>query len=256
MSLLGGYGDYRLADENAQKLEQLGYDIFGEAKELGKEAAGMATFEPFSVVSGTGATTSIGDTGSVTIGLSPEEKALQNSLLLGAQGLFTQAQVDPAIAQQELYNQIRAIQAPEEERKRLALEERMLSQGRMGLSSDAYGGANPELLALAQAEQEAMLKANLGARTQAFSELNQLGTMGSNMLTGAYTPQTQNIALLGAGTNVAQLADLGRREGAGQLGTVGQKGLETMSPLLEEAATMGMQADESAWETLKALLGL
>lgn len=254
--LLGGIGQYRLSDKLAQDVEQLGYDVFGEAQAVGKEAAGMAEFKPFSVTSGMGATTQVGDTGSVTLGLSPEEKALQSNLFGGASSLFGLAQTDPSVAQQELYNQMRAVQAPEEERRRLALEERMLSQGRMGLSSDMYGGANPEMLALAQAEQEAMLKANLGARSQAMSELGQFSDMGTAMLTGAYTPQSQALGLLGAGTNVAQLADLGRREGAGQFGTVSQKGFESLTQLLNEATTKGAVADQAAYDILRDILSI
>ena len=48
-----------------------------------------------------------------------------------------------------------AAQRPEEERQRLALEERLAAQGRLGTSSAAYGGATPELLALSAAEREA-----------------------------------------------------------------------------------------------------
>ena len=190
--------------------------------------------------------------GFANIGQDPRQQAL----LAQADTAFGRAMADPSQAQADIYGQIRAAQRPEEERQSLALEERMLSQGRMGLSSDMYGGANPEMLALAQAEQEAMLKANLGARSQAMSELGQFSDMGTAMLTGAYTPQSQALGLLGAGTNVAQLADLGRREGAGQFGTVSQKGFESLTQLLNEATTKGAVADQAAYDILRDILSI
>ena len=49
--------------------------------------------------------------------------------------------------EQAVFDRIRATQRPDEERQRLALEERLLSQGRLGTSSATYGGGTPEQLA-------------------------------------------------------------------------------------------------------------
>ena len=398
----GAYGDYELGQEFSEQVGQLGTDLLTKAEGYGTEAAEMAEFKPFTVTSGTGAQTTVDDSGSVTVGLSPQEQALQRlglggargfmtgigqdpmSRLLGGQALqayqglgpsaltglgvsgyqnigkdpmqqailaqarqgfanigqdprqqallaqadtaFGRAMADPSQAQADIYGQIRATQRPEEERQSLALEERMLSQGRMGLSSSAYGGASPELLAQETARQEAMSRANLSARQQAMQEQQQaygqgLGFLGqasglraqdlseaSGLLGAGYTPQTMQLAaagaqfgagmsqeqadlaragtlqqasyipqaqdlamaqgmmglgytpqgqalgLLGAGTNVAQLADLGRREGAGQFGTLLQKGLDQYKPFAEEALTGSQQADVSAWDFIKDLL--
>ena len=59
----------------------------------------------------------------------------QQALLSQAEEALGRAAIDPSQAQADLYGQIRATQQPEEERQRLALEERMLAQGRLGLSS-------------------------------------------------------------------------------------------------------------------------
>ena len=250
------YGDYEQSEDIIEMTQEQGENLLGKSEQYGLEAAGMTEFKPFTVTSGTGGTTTTDATGGVTIGLSPEEKALQDSLMSGAGGLFDRAMVDPNIAQQELYKQLRAVQRPEEERDRLALEERMLSQGRLGLSSDAYGGATPELLAQAQAKEDAMLKANLAARTQSISELGSFGELGTQMLTGAYTPSSEAIGLLGAGTNVAQLVDLGNREGAQQYINMLQKGFDQYSKSSGEVLQGGIDADTARWQMWKDLLGL
>ena len=57
--------------------------------------------------------------------------------------------MSPEQRQGDIYESIRATQRPEEQRQNLALEERLLGQGRLGISTDAYGGT-PEQLAMAK----------------------------------------------------------------------------------------------------------
>jgi hypothetical protein len=133
------------------------------------------------------------------IGTDPRQQAL----LSQAKEALGRAAIDPSQAQADLYGQIRATQQPEEERQRLALEERMLAQGRLGLSSSAYGGASPELLAQETARQEAMSRANLSARQQAMQEQQQAYGQGLGLLGQASGLRAQDLAeatgLLGAG---------------------------------------------------------
>ena len=58
--------------------------------------------------------------------------------------------------EQEIFDRIRATQLGEEERRRLALEERLANQGRLGVRTSMFGGT-PEQFALAQAEEELSL---------------------------------------------------------------------------------------------------
>jgi hypothetical protein len=137
--------------------------------------------------------------GFANIGADPRQQAL----LTQADTAFGRAMADPSQAQADLYGQIRATQQPEEERQRLALEERMLAQGRLGLSSAAYGGSSPELLAQETARQEAMSRANLSARQQAMQEQQQAYGQGLGLLGQASGMRAQDLAeatgLLGAG---------------------------------------------------------
>ena len=226
-NLLGTAAGYYNQDKASQAALELGERGAQELSRLGTEVAGMTEFKPFTVTTGLGTTTTT-PTGGIDVGLTPEQQALQSQLLRQATGLFGQVGVDPSMAQADLYEQMRAVQRPEEERQRLALEERMLSQGRLGLQSSAYGGSSPELLAQETARQEAMARANLSARQQAMSEQAQALTAASGLLGAGYTPQSQALEALRMGAEVGKLADIGRRSGAELFAKSGQAGIEAL----------------------------
>ena len=220
------YGGYKVGELGIEGAKRMGLEGQARLEALAGEASGRAQFQPFSVTTGTGHVRTTPE-GSIDVGLTRGQEDFRDQLLGQAQGLFGKVGVDPAVAQKELFEQMRAVQRPEEERKRLALEERMLSQGRLGLGSSAYGGSSPELLAQAQAEQEAMARANLGARTQAMSEQAQALLGAQGLLAGGYQPQREVLNALQQGTQVAGLADVGRRAGADLYGQLGAKGVES-----------------------------
>ena len=258
MSISDAYLADQYAKEGMADIREQKQDVLNLGETYANEAAEMAEFKPYTVASSLGGSTTDVDpiTGELAVNItkSPEELALEQELLSGASGMFTRAMADPQQAQADLYGQLRAIQQPEEQRNRLALEERMLSQGRMGLSSSAYGGASPELLAQEQAIQNNMLQANLGARTQAMAELGQFGDLGTQLLAGAYTPQTEAMGLLGTGTKVAQLQDLGSREGAQLFNTMMQKTFDPFMTLLESEYGLKADRDKSYYELFKDLI--
>ena len=78
----------------------------------------------------------------------------------------------------DVYNRMRAMQAPEEQRQQLALEERLYNQGRGGVQTNMYGGT-PEQFALSKAQAEAQNQASLMAMQQAQAEQAQQASIGS-----------------------------------------------------------------------------
>jgi hypothetical protein len=112
--------------------------------------------------------------------------------------------------EQQIFERIRAAQTPEEQRQRLATEERMAAQGRLGLSSAAYGGSTPELMAQEQAIAEARNRAALGAMDQARAEqaqqLQTAQTLGG--LTSQFAGQSSDLQSA-AQQRAAQLSQLG-----------------------------------------------
>jgi hypothetical protein len=224
--VLRGAGQYYLGRENIQDVQELGrqsQEQFGVLAEQGREAT---QFKPYTVTSGLG---SVGTdpTGGFAINLSPEQQAIQQQLQGQAQGLFGQVGQDPAAQQASIYEQIRATQRPEEERQRLATEARMLSQGRLGVSSSQFGGGSPELFAQETARQEAMNRANVGARQQALAEQRQSLAGAQGLLTSSYQPQQQALNMLQASAVPAGYADVGRRVGQEAAGQLLQSGLES-----------------------------
>jgi len=140
----------------------------------------------------------------------PAGQNIQNAAMQAAQQSFNQAgltNVDQL--SQDYYNKLAALSAPEQQRQRLATEERLRSQGRLGVSGSAYGGTSPELLAMEQAIAQQQLQRELQSRQAA---LGERGTLLSQAQ-AAFTPLQQ--------LSQQQLA-------AGQLGaTLGQQAANT-----------------------------
>ena len=175
-------------------------------------------------------------TGGLEVGmtLSPQEQAMQQQLFGGAGGFFGQAQMPTAAREQAIFERMRAAQRPEEQRQRLALEERLAAQGRLGTSSAAYGGATPEMLAMATAQEEARTRSMLGAMQQAQAEQMQQAGLGQQFLGASYLPQAQLLAAAQPAQRMAELQQQAQLYGTGLFGETAMSGLE--SRLLAEQA--------------------
>ncbi len=110
-------------------------------------------------------------------GLGGQQQAAQQAFGLGQQ-FMGQAGMPMGAREQEVYDRIRATQLGEEERQRLALEERLASQGRLGVRTAMFGGT-PEQLALAKAQESAQNQAALIAMQQAQREQQQQAALGA-----------------------------------------------------------------------------
>jgi len=231
------YAPYALSQNEIDLLTQYAADVPALASGIAETAAGAAEFVPFSVKTATGAGTTIGAgaTGQPELQytLSPEEQAIQSGLLSGAQGMVGQAPVTA----ESLYGQIRGIQTPEEERQRLALENRLASQGRLGVQTAAYGGT-PEQLAYQKAIQEAQNQAAFQA-TQMAPQLQQAQIQNlTGMLGAAYIPQQQAMAGLMPGIDISRIAQAARQGEAEALYRGGIAGLEAQAAGATAAANV------------------
>lgn len=223
--MLGTAGSYYTGQQGIQNAYNMGRQSLQMLGQLGQEAQTASEFRPFTVT-GSMANVATDPTGGFRINLSPEEQALQNSLLASAGGFFDQARQDPSIAQSEIYESIRATQLPEEERQRQAVQDLALSQGRRGLQSSTFGGTSSELLAQEQARQEAMARASLSARQTALGEQQQALQAGGLLLGQAYAPQQRALELLSGADVTGQTAARGQQQGASLLAQLGQSGIE------------------------------
>lgn len=119
----------------------------------------------------------------------------------------------------DIYNQMEAIQAPQRERDRLNLEQRLYGQGRSGVRSAMYGGT-PEELAMAKAREEAMAGNAFAARQMANQEYQQ---DVANTLRGIQQAQAETGMLGNLGMQGAQLGlETAARQSAAQQAAMAQ----------------------------------
>ncbi len=250
--------------DTMNRLSSIGQAAAEGAQRIGTEAQAASQFQPFTVTTGFG---QVGATpeGGFTTTMSPQQQARQEALsgitggllgtytprgmggrsdieqqaLQGTAGALTALGAPMATREADVFERIRAVQRPEEERQRLALQDRLLSQGRLGLQTAAYGGS-PEQFALAQAQEEARNRAALSAIQQAGAERQQdlaaaqglfdLSTRAATVPTALTAgdlgniqqalaletvPEQTLLSTLAPAINIASIADLGRRQGAG-----------------------------------------
>jgi hypothetical protein len=200
--------------DQLNRLSQFGKEAQTGAERIGQQAAEATRFVPFTVTGTTGAGVQTTPEGGTMMSLSPQEQALQSYLLGGAGQFYQQARAPIAQTEQDIFNRLNAVAAPERQRQQLALEERLAAQGRLGTSSAAYGGATPEQLAMSTAQEQQMNQLALQARQQALAEQQQAAGLGQGMLGSAYIPQSSLLNTLQGGMGIAGLSDVGRRQAA------------------------------------------
>jgi hypothetical protein len=222
----------RLSDIGEQAL--VGTTVRGRqvpgALDIAQMGLEQTQFRPFTVTTATGGQfgTQIDPTTgqfTTTLGLSPQEQAMQQQLFGGAQQFYQQAQAPTTGREQEIFERIRAVQTPEEQRQRRALEERLAAQGRLGVRTAQFGGT-PEQLAMAKAQEEAQNTAAIQAMQQAQAEQMQQSQLGQQLLAASYLPQAQLLAATLPSQELASQQGALQQYGAGLFGETAMSGLE------------------------------
>jgi len=235
LKLLTGAAGGLLTKEAYDKLAEIGtkgYEELAGEGGLAEQLSGMLEFQPYTVTSATGGQFGMQrdpTTGQMTYQLqtSPEEQALQRQQMERAGMFFEQAAMPTADREQEVYQRMRTAMSPEEERQRLALEQRLAAQGRLGVTTGMFGGT-PEALVLAKAQEEARNQAMLNAMQFAGQEQQRQAGLGSGMLAAGYVPQAQLIGALQPGMTAAEQARRALSEQAGAYGETYTTGLEAL----------------------------
>lgn len=220
-------------------------------------------FKPFTVTSGTGSTAAVDTSGGLNLNLTPEEQAIQKQLLgvtgelAGSIGygrqqtlmdLLTESPQDQRAREADIYGRLSAMQAPEQERARLQLEQRLANQGRLGVRTSMFGGT-PEALALEKAIAEQQAASAVSAMEQARQEQAQLSTQRAaaldqmlrenlgatqaipNLLQGAYTPQAGLLNALSPSVDLSRIQSAIQAGGAEAVSNLGIQGLTTQTNL-------------------------
>ena len=230
-----GTAGLALAEKGYSDVGEIGERAYGEftgPDGLAQELSGMLEFQPYTVTSATGGQFGMQRdpaTGQMTYQLqtSPEEQELQRQQMERAGMFFEQAAMPTADREQQVYERMRAAMSPEEERQRLALEQRLAAQGRLGTRTSMFGGT-PEQLALAQAQEEAKNQAILNAMQFAGQEQQRQAQLGSGMLAAGYVPQAQLLSALQPGMTAAERARQAQAQQAQTYGQTYASGLEAL----------------------------
>ena len=228
----GGLGLAKEAYDELGRIGEKGYAEMAGPGGLAEQLSGMLEFQPYTVTSATGGQfgmTQDPATGQMQydLQLSPEEQQLYQDQLQRAGTFFQQASMPVADREQEVYQRMRATMSPEEERQRLALEQRLAAQGRLGTRTGMFGGT-PEALTLAKAQEEARNQAMLNAMQFAGQEQQRMAQLGSGMLAAGYVPQAQLLSALQPGMTAAEQRRQAISEQAGTYGQTYAAGLEAL----------------------------
>lgn len=294
--LVSALGQGMLTDKAIKDIGQARQEaniFFGGATDLPTYEGGLlgeverqSQFKPFTVtgtnVFGQPSAATISQTGT-ELALSPEEAALQRSLTGFGQGAFdflgdpmargeeqtniigmlTQDPAARATREADIFGRLEAVQAPERERARLQLEERLLGQGRSGVRTSMFGGT-PEELALNKAIEEQRAASAVSAMEQARAEqalqsqqtlqglgefrgrMGLLGQLGLQAIPTAYTPQQELIRTLTPQLEASRLAatlqstGLGLGAGLAESAIESQLGFEALKNALRQQQYQGL----------------
>lgn len=172
-------------------------------------------------VTGYGGGAGVDADGNVDINLNPTQRRQAANLTQYANQFFANSAMPQAEREANMYEAIRAMQRPEEQRQYTDLESRLAAQGRLGLASSEYG-SSPEMFAYQKAVQEAQNTAAFSAIEQARAQQMQDANIGQGYQASSWLPQAQMQNLLNSGFNAASLNQAGDLAGAGfgaQLGS-------------------------------------
>ena len=200
---LASVGSIYGALDNASDIRDLGYATQQHLENMGKDLNTGSQFQGYGVTSGLG-TSTVGTDGGINLGVNSNQAqinqglgmgtaaqgAMQNALSMGhGQGAInyspyaTQAMenslADPSQRQNEIYNQMMAIQNPQLDAQQAQQQAREHAMGRGGVMGSAYGGT-AEDAAMARARAQASNEAVMGAMKQADTERQMFGQMGAS----------------------------------------------------------------------------
>jgi hypothetical protein len=213
---LAGYG--HLMDQVGDQRTATRANLESMQNEIG----GRTQFQPWGVRSALG-NTDYAD-GNLSMGLSDQQGQYAQQQGQGAADMFSRAMQDPAQRETDVYNRIRDMQRPGEQRQYQSMNSGLFGSGRGGMSSAAYGGS-PEQHAFGMAQGEARNQAGYQAMGQAQQEMQNYANMGNQMFQNQYVPWQQLQGQAGMGQNNAQLAMQGQNEGANLWAQLGLGGM-------------------------------
>ncbi len=229
--------------EVLDQLEKLGTASTTGMEQIASGVGADTAFKPYTVTTNDGTFTTTAE-GGLDFAMNEAGQARQDARFAEAETLFGRAAADPTENIQNIYDQIRAVQQPEEARNLSGVQQGLFSSGRGGISSEQYGGS-PEQFAFEKARQETMNQAALTARGQS-NEERAADLQSAMSLSGmGYLPQDKALGMFEASQIPSQLASRGQLSGAelaAQARIAGLEGMLGMGQVGAEASTAFLQS--------------
>jgi hypothetical protein len=200
--------------DQLDRLDDIGGYVESELDTLRGEVASGSQFTPFTVA-GQWGQAGVDQSGNLTLAGTPQEQAMAQDRATQS-NMFYDLAADPegiAGISQGVYDDLRAMQMPEEQRAMSSQEQRLFAQGRGGMTTNQYGGA-PEQLALQKAIGENRNAAAASAWQFGQQQQAQNAALGSQYQTAQYMPQAQMLNTLNPALQANQLVQAGQLAGS------------------------------------------
>ena len=218
-----------VGNNEQDRLQNIGSDAKNELTALGQQVQQDTQFKPVGVVSNTGNVTTDAN-GNIISTLNAGQQDASNAALNAATGLFGEAGVSIADRTKDIYGASAAALQPQFARQDAAVANGLYASGRSGFASAGFGGSS-EQFAKNQSQEQSMLNAFFGARSQAGQEQQMQAQAAGSML---------GSSMLGDGTMFNQL------NGAHKQGNLQQTGQLAGASLNSQLGTSGIQTQLQA----------
>ena len=179
-----------------------GAGTMGEAVARAKELGQGARFNPYTVRTSAGSTAYDPTTGTYQTTLSGPLQSILTQATTGAGSLFGKlTEFDPEARAADIFTQQAELLTPQFEQQAVALQNRLLGTGRLGLrlSGESQGlgagggGVQPDALGLGRQQQQTLAQLAPMARQQAYGEQASLQQLATGMLgAGLQLSQVEN----------------------------------------------------------------
>jgi hypothetical protein len=207
--------------DTADRLNELGNNARTELENVGQEAIDGTVFNPVGVVTNTGNTKTDAD-GNIVATLSPQQQAASDAALAASQGMFNEAGQSTADRTNDIFSAASAAFQPEFMRQNTQVANDLYSSGRTG-----FGGGSSEQYANRQSQEQSLLNAYFGARTQAGQEqVNQVNA-ANGALSGSMAGNAALFENQGVGIQQANLQQVGQIAGQNQNVQANVSGIQT-----------------------------
>ena len=275
------YLPYEAAGQTMSDIQSAAGQYAQGAADIGQQAAATTEFTPFSIRTPS-ATTSVTAGGGYDVGLGTPQAALQQSLLSQAQA-GAGANIDPTAYQQlsqqalmgaqgylgqptataaDIYSQLQAAQAGQQQRQQLELENRLAAQGRLGVGTAMYGGT-PEEFAMQKAfaeqgtanwlQAQQLAPQLAAAQTQNASALFGLGSQAALSPYQQQAANLQNITGALSTSYIPEPQALAALTPSAQFANIQQSGNIAQGEALYKSGIAGLQAQAEGQKAVSEL---